>query len=206
MSKDNLIFGLAGMVLGVIIGVLIANNSVIRQPVSVPVQQEASSSAENTNTDQGQLPDGHPPVDEAALKARIAEQQQILDKDPNNQEATVAIANLNFDLKNYQEAIRWYEKALQREPSNINLITDLGSSYMWMGDYQKALDYYNKSLAIDPKHLQTLMNMGIVRMSMGDRAGAADMWEKVVTLYPNNPEVPMLKQAIAKLRSKPGGS
>ena len=207
MTKDNLIFGLGGMVIGVIIGVLLLSSTPARQVVSAPPQQEVISSGNPSATpDQGQLPDGHPPVDEAALKSSVAEQQEILKKDPNNQEATVSMANLNFDLKNYQEAIQWYEKALQRDPSNINLITDLGTSHMWMGNYDKAVELYNKSLSMDPKHLQTLMNLGIVRMSMGDRAGAAEMWEKVITFYPDHPEANMLKQAIAKLRSAPQGS
>jgi cytochrome c-type biogenesis protein CcmH/NrfG len=77
---------------------------------------------------------------------------------------------------------------------------------MWSGDYQKAIELYNKSLSIDPKHLQTLMNLGIAKMSTGDRAGAAESWEKVVQYYPNNPEAPMLRQAIAKLRSQKQGS
>ncbi len=167
-------------------------------------QEFAASQNQQAQADQGQLPEGHPPVDETALKSRIAEQQEILKKDPENQEATVALANLNFDLKNYQEAIRFYEKALQRDSSNISLITDLGSSHMWMGNYDKAVELYNKSLSIDPKHMQTLMNMGIVKMSMGDRAAAAEMWEKVLTYYPNHPEADMLKQAVAKLRSPQG--
>jgi tetratricopeptide (TPR) repeat protein len=204
MSKDNLIFALGGMVIGVIIGVLIANSGGPRPVASTPVQQEMTASANQSEAapQQGQLPEGHPPVDESAIKNKIAEQQEILKKDPNNQEATVSIANLNFDLKNYHEAIQWYEKALLRDPSNINLISDLGTSHMWMGEYQKAVDLYNKSLSINPKHLQTLMNLGIARMSMGDRAGAAEMWEKVITYYPDHPEVPMLKQAITKLRSE----
>ena len=205
MTKDNLIFGLGGMVFGVIIGVLIANSSGQKQIVSTPpMQQEMTSVNPGGAQQQEQLPEGHPAVDETALKQRLAEQQEILKKDPENQEATIHLANLNFDLKNYQEAIQWYEKALKRDSSNINLITDLGTSHMWMGNYDKAIELYNKSLSMDPKHLQTLMNMGIVRMSMGDRAGAADMWEKVLTYYPNHPEADMLKQAVQKLRAPKG--
>ena len=204
MTKDNLIFGLGGMVIGVIVGVVLVNSSNTRQVVSAPVAQQMNPSTQQTATDQGQLPEGHPPVDEAGLKAQVEQQLEILKKDPENQEATVAVANLNFDLKNYQEAITYYEKALQRDPNNINLNTDLGSAHMWLGNYDKALELYNKSLARDPKHLQSLMNLGIVRMSMGDRLGAASSWEKVLEYYPDHPEANMLRQAIAKLRAPQG--
>ena len=211
MTKDNLLFALGGTLIGVIVGVLIANSGGRAINTGVPQQQvtEVAPPEQRGNTQQqdpNQLPEGHPPVDQAALQAKVAEQEQILKKDPNNQEATISLANLNFDLKNYSQAIQYYEKALQKDPGNINLNTDLGSSYMWSGDYDKAIQLYNKSLSIDPKHLQSLMNLGIAKMSVGDKAGAAESWQKVIEYYPNDPEVPMLKQAVAKLKSEQKGS
>jgi cytochrome c-type biogenesis protein CcmH/NrfG len=207
MTKDNLIFALGGTLVGVIIGVFITNSSAPKVvPQTQMVQESSSASSQQQPTDQGQLPEGHPPVNEAALQSKLAEQQEILKKDPENDEAIISIAGLNFDLKNYPEAIQWYEKAVKKHPEDANLITDLGSSYLWHGDYPKAIELFNKSLTIDPKHLQSLMNLGIAKMSMGDRAGAAASWEKVVQYYPDHPEVPMLKQAITKLRSDRQGS
>jgi tetratricopeptide (TPR) repeat protein len=211
MTKDNLLFALGGTLIGVIVGVLIANSGGRAINATVPTQQltEVAPPEQRGNTQQqdpNQLPEGHPPVDQAALQAKVAEQEQLLKTDPNNQEATINLANLNFDLKNYTRAIQYYEKALQKDPSNINLITDLGSSYMWSGDYDKAIQLYNQSLSINPKHLQSLMNLGIAKMSTGDKAGAAESWQKVIDYYPNDPEVPMLKQAVAKLKAEQKGS
>jgi tetratricopeptide (TPR) repeat protein len=208
MTKDNLVYGLAGMVIGILIGVLIVNFSSIPRPQSVPSSSQGITSTQGrpADTEQEPLPEGHPPIDEQALRSQMIQQQEILKKDPENQSAILAMGNLNFDLKNYQEAVTWYEKGLHKDPRNVNILTDLGTSYLWLNQTDKALELYNKSLAIDPNHLQTLMNLGIARMSMGDRPGAAEAWEKVVTLYPENPEVPMLKQAIEKLRSKKEGT
>jgi len=209
MTKDNLLFALGGPRIGEKKKVLIANSGGRAMAPSVPQQQVTSAAPQQETSqpaDPNQLPDGHPPVNEAAMQAKITEQQEILKKDPENQGATINLANLNFDLKNYTQAIQYYEMALKRDPSNINLNTDLGSSYMWSGDYDKAIQLYNKSLSIDPKHLQTLMNLGIAKMSVGDKAGAAESWQKVIDNYPNDPEVPMLKQAVAKLKSEQKGS
>jgi tetratricopeptide (TPR) repeat protein len=210
MTKDNLLFALGGTLIGVIVGVLVANSGGRAMVPAAPEQQVTSVTPQQQQSaqqaDPNQLPEGHPPVDETALRTKVAEQQEILKKDPENQEATINLANLNFDLKNYPQAIQYYEAALKRDPNNINLNTDLGSSYMWSGDYDKAIQLYNKSLSIDPKHLQTLMNLGIAKMSVGDRTGAAESWQKVIDNYPNDPEVPMLKQAVAKLKSEQKGS
>jgi len=212
MTKDNLLFALSGTLIGVIVGVLIANSGGPRVMPATPAQGVTSVALQPEQRPQQQppeqapLPQGKPPVNETAIRSKIAEQQETLKKDPENLEAMVTLANLNFDLKDYPHAIQYYEKALQKQPSNVDLITDLGTSYMWSGDYDKAVQLYNKSLSIDPKHLQTLMNLGIAKMSLGDRAGAAESWQKVITYYPNDPEVPMLKQAVAKLKSEKQGS
>jgi cytochrome c-type biogenesis protein CcmH/NrfG len=210
MTKDNLVFGLVGVIVGIIVGVLIANSSFPRQGTPpLPAQMAASPGPTQSSTqppEGGQLPDGHPAIDEGALKQQIVAQQEILKKDPQNQQAIISIANLNFDLKSYEEAAKWYEKALAKDPKNVNLITDLGTSYLWLNQPQKALEFYDKSLSLDPNHFQTLLNLGIARMSMGNRPGAAEAWEKLVTLYPDHPEAGMLRDAIKKLRSKKEGS
>lgn len=210
MSKDNLVFGLVGMILGIIVGVIIANYSGPRQIAQQAPQQMVTSSNPGQSAEQpreqGQLPDGHPPIDEGALKQQIQMQQEILKKDPENQQAIISVANLNFDLKSYEEAAKWYEKALLKDPKNVNLITDLGTCYLWLNQPQQAIEFYNKSLSYDPTHFQTLLNMGIARMSMGNRPGAAEAWEKLVTLYPEHPEASMLRDAIKKLRTGKEGT
>lgn len=202
MSKDNLVYGLAGMVLGVVIGVLIANFSGAPKQFASPalaVQQAPASTA--AAPPQGQLPEGHPPVDDQAMRQQLAALQENYKKDPNNQQTIVMLANLNFDLQNFDEAIKYYDKAIEKDPKNVSLITDLGSAYLRLGQPEKAMQYYNKSLAIQPDHFQTLMNVGIVYMSMGDQKAAAQAWQKLVDLYPDKPETAMIKQAIAKIKA-----
>jgi tetratricopeptide (TPR) repeat protein len=213
MSKDNLVYALGGIVLGIIVGVLIANFSGGRNNQAgfsrnmAPTQQSPQMQGQGQQVpDQGQLPDGHPPIDENALREQLVKQEEILKTKPNDQDALTAAANLNFDLKNYEKAAEFYDRALKNDPNNVNLITDLGSSWLWMNQPIKAIEYYDRSLKIDPNHFQTLMNLGIARMSSGNRPGAAEAWEKLVTIYPDHPEAQMLRDAIKRLREKPSGS
>lgn len=107
MSKDSLVFGLGGMVIGLIVGAFVAGQTPQRIRTSnAPMQQSATQPAE-----QSPLPEGHPQIEQSTL-ASISEQQEVLQRDPENQSAIVALANLNFDLNNHKEAIKWYEKAL----------------------------------------------------------------------------------------------
>jgi tetratricopeptide (TPR) repeat protein len=216
MTKDNLVYALGGVVIGIIVGVLIANFSSgsrmqagFSQPMAQQTQQpapEMQSGSQGQIPSQGELPEGHPKIDDNALREQLVKQEAVLKNEPNNQDALVSAGNLNFDLKNYQKAAEYYDQALKNDSNNVNLITDLGSCWLWMNEPQKAIEYYDRSLKIDPKHFQTLMNLGIARMSSGNRAGAAEAWEKLVTYYPDHPETPMLRDAIKRLREKTSGS
>jgi tetratricopeptide (TPR) repeat protein len=196
MKKDNLVFALIGIIIGIIGGVFLANQS------SQTIQHPAAPAQQSTvQSEQGQLPEGHPQIDQAIL-TQIAEQKEILQRDPENQTAIIALANLNYDLNNHAEATQWFEKALLKDPNNINLITDMGTSYLQIQNIEKAVECYKKSLAIDPKHYQTLMNLGIAKMTAGDKNGAAEAWEKLIAYYPQDPNIGMLKDAIQKMRTE----
>ena len=197
IQKDNLVYALGGMVIGIMAGVFLANQTAVpraaEQQVSAPVQQQQRES-------EGALPQGHPPVNDAALREQLAINNSILEKDPENQQALVNAANINSDLKQYPQAIVLYERALKKDSNNINLITDLATSYFYSNDPNKALELYGRSLSLDPKHFQTLMNIGIVKMAVGDKAGAAEAWEKVVSYHPDRPEATQLKGMITQLK------
>ncbi len=201
MNKDNLVFTLGGAVIGIILGVSIANQTAQRIQTAPSFNQEAVvQSPVSEPTQQQSLPGGHPPIDQTLL-TQITEQQEILNRDPENQDAIVAMANLNYDMKNYKEATKWYEKALGNDPNNINLITDLGTSCLQLQEFDQAFKYYQKALSINPKHYQTLMNLGIAKMAMGDKAGAAEAWEKLVAFYPNDPNIGMIKDALQQMKA-----
>ncbi|HSP05559.1 MAG TPA: tetratricopeptide repeat protein [Acidobacteriota bacterium] len=216
MSKDNLVFLFGGVIVGIIAGVILANYSAGSRQVPVPAAPAASmvqqQPAQQTagplmpGQQQQQLPEGHPPINEDTMKQEITRNEDILKKDPENQDATVALGNLYFDMQQFDKAMGYYQKAVARDAKNVNLITDLGTCYLRTNDYGKALELYNRSLGIDPNHFQTLMNLGIARMATGDRKGAAEAWEKVIQLYPDNPEAATLRDAVKKLKESPQGS
>lgn len=202
VQKDNLLYGLAGIVVGIIAGVVIAGQSAVPRNFGSDQQvvQTVAAPPQQQQQEQGELPSGHPPIDTDGLKKQLEMNKGILEKDPENQMALVTAANLSSDLKDYPQAIVYYEKALKKDPKNTNLLTDLGTAYFYSNKADRALQIYNQSLSIDPKHFQTLMNIGIVKMSMGDHKGAAESWDKVISLYPNSPEAQQLKEMVRRVK------
>ena len=129
---------------------------------------------------------------------------------PKNVNATVQLGNVYFDAERWDDAIKWYEKALELDPKNADASTDLGVSYYYSNKPDQALAQFEKSLAISPTHTKTLLNKGIV-LAFGkqDLKAAATEWQKVVELAPDSPEGQAARRAlegIASAHANPGST
>ena len=179
MKAESIVFAVAGMCFGVILGWVIATQQAGERVAAVPAQTAAPAAQAAGNTRQP------PPLDEAKVQSLST----ILKSDPKNAGAAVQLANTYFDAEQYPDAIKWYEQALQLTPNDPDASTDLGVSFYYTGQTEKALQQFDKSLKINPKHTKTLLNQGIV-LAFGKRdlAAAAEAWKRVVDLAPESPE------------------
>lgn len=171
----NLIFCGTGILLGFLLGFLIAN-AVSRQAAApqqsarasqTPRASEAPAAQPGTagplppNTG-GQLPPNHPdigtPAGEASAASTSAEAQAAMDeadRKPKSYAAQMRAAETFYDLK----------------------------------DYEKAELYLARALAIHPKDPQALVLMGNSKYDRKDFAGAADFYERALAVRPNDPDV-----------------
>jgi tetratricopeptide (TPR) repeat protein len=177
MKAESIVFAVAGMCFGVILGWVIA----VQQGATRPAAATAAPAAGGAGVQQQQAP----ALDEAKVQALTAS----FDKDPRNADTAVQLGNTYFDAERYQDAIKWYAAALDIAPNNADASTDLGVSYYYTGQTDRALQQFDVSLKIDARHTKTLLNQGIVRaFGKQDLAGAAESWKRVVELAPNSPE------------------
>ena len=194
MPKESVVFGLAGVFFGILVGWMIGSQQA-RPPA-------ATTSAPPAAAQQAQTA---PPFDQSratTLEATIA-------KNASDVESRVQLGDLYFDAERFADATRWYEDALKIDPKHVNASTDLGIAYYYMNQPDRALQQFERSLSIDPKHTKTLLNIGIVRaFGKQDLEGAAKVWQEVIDLAPSSPEAGMARQALQGLRSAhpPGGS
>jgi tetratricopeptide (TPR) repeat protein len=189
MRKDSIVFGIAGIFFGVIVGWIIGSQQATvgpRAPQPAPAQAAAS----------GEKPP--PPLDER----RAAELTAAAEQNPKDAASRVLLANLYFDAERFPDAIRWYEEALKIDSRDPNASTDLGIAYYYTNQTDRALAQFETSLAIDPKHTKTLLNQGFVRaFGKQDLEGAAKAWERVVEIAPDSPEGQRARQSLEALRT-----
>ena len=189
MPKESLIFGIAGVFFGILVGWIIGSQQprAGRPPAAAADAQPAQPASRTP-----------PALDEARTSAL----QSAAGANPQDPRPRIELANLYFDHERFREAAQWYEDALRIDPRNVNVSTDLGIAYYYTNRPDAALAQFERSLSIDPRHTKTLLNVGIVRaFGKQDLEGAAKAWRRVVELAPDSPEADRARQALEGLRS-----
>jgi tetratricopeptide (TPR) repeat protein len=189
MKAESIVFAVAGMCFGVILGWVIGAQQASREAApaaAAPVAAQGQGSATRES----------PPLDEARVQALMT----VIKNDPTNAGAAVQLANVYFDAERYEDAITWYEEGLRLDPKNPDASTDLGISLYYTGQTDRALQQFETSLKIDPRHTKTLLNKGIV-LAFGkqDLAGAEAVWKQVVALAPDSPEAQAARRGLEGL-------
>jgi cytochrome c-type biogenesis protein CcmH/NrfG len=186
MKAESIVFAVAGMCFGVILGWVLKTQQAgtTVAPVAVEAQPAAAQAAA---------------APQAAVldEARVQSLQTILNSDPKNAGALVQLGNTYFDAQQYQDAIKYYEQSLQIAPNNVDASTDLGVSYYYSNRPDDALRQFEVSLRLDPTHTKTLLNKGIV-LAFGkqDLDGAAQVWNQVVQLAPSSLEAEAARRGL----------
>lgn len=198
MRAEAMVFAVAGMLFGLIVGWMLGSQRPPQAGVASPPSQVASSSP--------------PPAANAAQPVRLdpgrmQELQALADQNPTDPAPRVQLGNLYFDAEQYTDAITWYESALTLNPKDPNVSTDLGVAYYYTNQPDRAISQFELSLNADPKHTKTLLNLGIVKaFGKQDLAAAAEAWQQVVALAPNSPEGQAAQKALEGIQTAHPGA
>lgn len=97
--------------------------------------------------------------------------------------------NLGFlyeQVGGYDEAIRFYKKALQINPIYQKALYNLAFRYQEMGDFKTALVLYQHLIHFYPKFAPGYLNMGIIYNTLGEVTQARMFYQKTIHIDPNN--------------------
>ena len=229
ITKENVLFGIIGLLLGCIVGFMFANS----------VNQSAVKPAAATMNPNAAMPPGHPEIGNTG--AMSPQTQAAIDKaraEPDNFEAQIAAAemyyqiqrfdgaveflkqanklkpddydtilnlgNAHFDANQYEEAEKLYTSALAKKPDDVNVRTDLGLTFVFRQppNYDRAIQEFLRSLEKDPNHIQTLQNLTVAYTKKGDAEKANSTLARLETADSSNQAITKLREEIQKLAPK----
>jgi len=188
LKKENAVFIVIALIVGVLGGYLI---------FSISGQKEPPPPA-------GGIPVGSGTA--ADYRQRIATAEKIVAASPANRQAWIQLGNDYFDTGQPQKAINAYGKALELDPNDPNVLTDQGVMYQQIKRFDLAVANFEKAQKIDPGHLQSQYNLGMVYAhDLHQTEKAIQALNRYLQLDPASPKAQQVKALIEQLKTQPKG-
>lgn len=110
---------------------------------------------------------------------------KILELDPKDPSALIAMADISFDSQVFEKAEMFYRRYLEIQPNDVNARARYGSSMTFGGKYPEALKELESILKKDPKHFQAAAYVAITYAQMGEIDVAKKKANEAILLAPN---------------------
>jgi len=206
LNKDNLLFLLGGLVLGFIFAFLMFEAMASRQPprLTAALRSQIAMGDPEAGGAMGGGAEAPPGAGQGGgpAMAEIQQLREIVEKNPNDIQAVRKLADLNFDIQNWQRAQELYSHYLELKPNDPDVITDLGITYRGLQQYDKAIDLFNQAKKLEPGHWQAYYNEVVVlAFDLKKTEQANQVMGQLQQLQPGNPDVAKLAEALAKQRT-----
>jgi tetratricopeptide (TPR) repeat protein len=181
MKKENVMFGVIGLLAGLIIGFIVTNRMNSSAITAAPTPVAAADVGSTSNS---ALPPNHPPIGSnggdanGAGGAMVPQVQAAIEKakqNPQDYEAQMTAADLYYQIRRFDEAATFYEAAAKIKPSEKEPLVKLGDSYFDAAEtaaenndqqtantkFPIAEKWYAEVLAKDPKDINVRTDLGL---------------------------------------------
>ena len=196
MTRDNLLFGIIGLLLGVIVGILFASSLNQRQSTPAGTARNQTVSAD------------HPPIgsDGAAgnpggMQAEVSAALETARKEPTNFEAQLKAAELYYQIQRYDDAIGYLLKANQLQPDDYGTIANLGMVNLDAGHYETAVKWYKQAQTKKPDDVRVQAGLCAALLGQGDAKAAEAEINKLEKLDAKSQDLAQFRERLANLKS-----
>ncbi|HWT01911.1 MAG TPA: tetratricopeptide repeat protein [Pyrinomonadaceae bacterium] len=205
MSKENILFAIIGVLLGVIVGYMFAT-SLNRQGQVRPAQ--AAGVTREVAPVGAELPENHPPIsadggpgtqaNESGEDAALIERAQAA---PNDYDAQMKAAEVHYRNRRFDEAIELLTRANQLRPESRETVVALGNANFDSGRYEAAEKWYTAALVKDPKDINVRTDLGLTFLvrEPPDLNRAVQEFERSLKINPRH-EQTLQNMAVALLK------
>ncbi len=153
MTKNPWLMFVGGLMIGLVLGYVVAERQTVPPAVSLAPPSAASQPSVAQN-----------PVSQGGFEVerQVSQIRNLLANNPGDSSLLVALGNIYFDAKRWEEARLSYEEALETIPDDVNVLTDLAVVYRNIDNPERALEILAHVLELAPEHWQAVYNRVIV--------------------------------------------
>jgi len=168
MKKENVLFAVAGILLGFFGGFFLANTLNRRETL----QQSAATIPTNPpflnqQTQAADIKEQRPATQGRALP-EVAEKIDLARNEPDNFDAQIQAGNLYLQIKGLERAQEFFDRAAQLNPKEFESVVKIGNGYFDAGKYEKAEKWYVQALEKKPDDVNVRTDLGITFVERGE--------------------------------------
>ena len=194
MTRENILFAIIGILLGFIVGFMLASSM---------SQKSAMQVAGASQT----MPADHPPLsgqnapDPQAVREQVSASLEKARTEPNNFDAQTKAAELYYQIQQYDKAIEYLIKANQLKPTDYRTVTLLGVFNLDAGHYDTAEKWYRVAMKMKSDDVMVLSGLAYSTLQRGDAKAAEDAIAQLEKVSPNSLDLPQFKERLASLKA-----
>lgn len=195
MSRENLLFGIIGILIGFIIGFMFAST------MSQKTQTATTSLSQN-------MPADHPPVGPQGasgnpdqVRAQVTADIEKARNEPQNFDAQIKAAELFYRIQRFDQAIEFLLKANQLKPTDYNTVVTLGMVNFDAGHYEPAEKWFRAAIKMKPDDVTVLAGLTETTLQRRDAKGAEEAIAMLEKADPNSQELPRYRELLSGLKS-----
>ncbi len=95
------------------------------------------------------------------------------------------IAHCYLDLKNYEEALKYYFRVEYKEPGNLKILRPIAYCYFALGRFDESEKYYDR-LSAGKLNAHDQINKGHLALCRGKKREAVDLYKQSIYKRRNN--------------------
>ena len=119
-----------------------------------------------------------------AIMYKVNEADQWFDKPLGTPDTYLKLGNFEYDSKNYERAIEYYDKIIEIDIRNANAWNNKGNALCNLRRYDEAIRCYDKALEIDPEYANAWNNKGVALGNLGRYDEAIRCYDKALEIDP----------------------
>jgi len=212
ITKENILFGIIGLLLGSIVTFVFTNSINQNKGMSSAIQQSSN------------LPTGHPDLEggdtSGAAGGSIPEVQAAIEKarsEPDDFDAQMKAAELYYQIQRFEGSIEFLSRANKLKPDDFGVMVQLGNANFDSNKYSEAEKWYVAALAKKPDDVNVRTDLGLTfvfrdtpnydraiqefKKSLEMDPNHVQALQNLTVAYSKKGDVPNAKITLAKLES-----